>query len=160
MEINQEGLDEILSPQKIHFKSEGERRIAYFLDDNKIRYQYEPGVLVNTTYDKPRIWYPDFHLPEFASYIEYFGLVGKQNYDDGIKTKLSTYNRMGMDVIPVYPWTFGEDWQKYIMNELDKTTRRRYDSLKSKKYWSQQKPDTYFNKGKRSFYGLGLGKRY
>lgn len=160
MDNFQEGLDEILSPQKTHFKSEGERRIAYFLDDNRIRYQYEPGVLVNTTYDKPRIWYPDFHLPEFASYIEYFGLVGKQNYDDGIKTKLSTYNRMGMDVIPVYPWTFADNWQKYIMNELDKTTRRRYDSLRSNRYWSQQKPDTYSNKEKRSFYGKGWGRRY
>jgi hypothetical protein len=160
MENFQEGLDEILSPQKINFKSEGERRIAYFLDDNMIRYQYEPGVLVNTTYDKPRIWYPDFHLPEFASYIEYFGLVGKQNYDDGIKTKLSTYNRMGMDVIPVYPWTFGENWQKYIMNELDKTTQHRYNSLHSKKFWSQPKPAAYSHTGKRSCYGPRLGKRY
>ncbi len=48
-----------------NFKSDGERRIAYFLDTNLIKYQYEPGVLVNAAENKPRIWYPDFHLPEF-----------------------------------------------------------------------------------------------
>ena len=79
MENLQERLEGMLSPQKIHFKSEGERRIAYFLDDNRIRYQYEPGVLVNTAYDKPRIWYPDFHLPEFASYRR-AACVGRVGY--------------------------------------------------------------------------------
>jgi len=155
-----DGLERILTPNRAHFKSEGERRIAYFLDDNSIRYQYEPGILVNTSYDKLRIWYPDFHLPEFASYIEYFGLVGKKSYDEGIKTKLSTYNQMGLDVIPLYPWTFSEDWQKYIMDKLEKKTLQRYNTLKSKKYWSHQKPVSYPKRESRSVYGHGLGKRY
>jgi len=155
-----DGLEKMLTPSRVHFKSEGERRIANFLDDNAIRYQYEPGLLVNTSYEKPRIWYPDFHLPEFASYLEYFGLVGKKSYDDGIKTKLSTYNQMGLDVIPLYPWTFSENWQKYIMDELEKTTLNRYNNLKSKKYWHQQKPDPYPKRENRSVYGRSLGRRY
>ena len=155
-----DGLERILTPQKDHFKSEGERKIAYFLDDNSIRYQYEPGVLVNTTYDKPRIWYPDFHLPEFASYIEYFGLVGKKSYDEGIKTKLSTYHQMGLEVIPVYPWTFSDDWQKYIMDKLEKTTLNRYNTLKSKKYWSQRNPVSCPGAEKRCAYGRSFGKHY
>jgi hypothetical protein len=130
-----DGLEKIIRTNRIHFKSEGERQIAYFLDDNSIRYQYEPGVLINDLHDKPRIWYLDFGLPEFASYIEYFGLAGKSNYDEGIKTKLSTYKQMEMDVIPVYPWTFRENWPQYIMKELEKITLRRCDSLKAKKYW-------------------------
>jgi len=153
-------LEKMLTANRVHFKSEGERKIAYFLDDNSIRYQYEPGVLVNTSYDKARIWYPDFHLPEFASYIEYFGLVGNKSYDEGIKTKLSTYRQMGLEVIPVYPWTFSNDWQKYIMDELEKTTLNRYNTLKSKKYWHQQKASSYPKAESRSGYGRGLGKRY
>jgi hypothetical protein len=130
-----DGLEKIIRPQRIHFKSEGERQIAYFLDDNSIRYQYEPGVLINDSHDKPRIIYPDFALPEFASFIEYFGLAGKPDYDEVIKTKLSSYKKMEMDVIPVYPWTFRENWPRYIMKELERITLRRYDSLKAKKYW-------------------------
>jgi len=133
-----DGLERILVPGRIHFKSEGERKIARFLDDNSIRYQYEPAVLVNDLYDKLRIWYPDFHIPDLATYIEYFGVVGKKDYDEGIKTKLSVYRQMQMDVIPIYPKMFREDWQGHIINELDKINQRRHDVLMGKKYWSQK----------------------
>ena len=143
------------------FKSEGERRIANFLEDNSIRYQYEPGLLVNSDGDRPRIWYPDFYLPEFASYIEYFGLVGRQSYDRGIKRKLAGYSKMGMDVIPIYPWTFADNWQRYIMKELEHTSIRRYRKLMNKPYWSQPKPATYQHANPARFgYNRGLNKHY
>jgi hypothetical protein len=141
-----ENLENILKDKRSpNFKSEGERRIAYFLQNNSIRYQYEQGVLVNSPYDKPRIWYPDFYLPEFGSYIEYYGLVGKQNYDRGIKTKEAVYSKMGLDVIPVYPWTFADNWQGYIMKELERVTSQRYRSLMTKPYWSQRRSSQNFN---------------
>ena len=116
-------------------KSEGERRIANFLEANSIKYQYEPALLINSD-QKPRIWYPDFYLPEFSAYIEYFGLVGKQNYDDGIKRKETQYSKAGLAVIPVYPWTLNENWEGYIMNELERITTHRYRSLMTKPYWT------------------------
>jgi len=127
------------------FKSEGERRIGYFLDTNSIKYQYESGLLVNAADEKTRIWYPDFYLPEFGSYIEYYGLVGRKNYDRGIKTKELIYSKMGLDVTPVYPWMFAENWQDYIMKELKRSTIRKYRNLKAKPYWSNQKTGTYHN---------------
>ena len=126
-----------------NFKSEGERRIAYFLESNSISYQYEQGVLVNPVYGKPRIWYPDFYLPEVTTYIEYYGLVGRENYDKGIKRKEEAYSKAGLVVIPVYPWTFGQDWEGYIMKELERTSLQRYRKLMSKPFWSQKKSNTY-----------------
>ena len=118
------------------FKSEGERRIAYFLDANLIKYQYEPGVLLGSQEKKLRIWYPDFYLPEFATYIEYYGLAGKSSYDDGIARKRAAYAKAGLDVIAIYPWSFGEDWQGYIMGQLSAISSRRYQSLAAKPYWA------------------------
>ena len=122
-------------------KSEGERRIADFLESNSIKYHYEPGLLINSVYGKPRIWYLDFHLPEFSAYIEYYGLVGRQNYDEGIKRKEALYSETGLEVIPVYPWTFNDNWQEYIMKELEQITINRYQNLMAKPYWSQSRPD-------------------
>ncbi len=133
------------------FKSEGERRIAYFLNDNEIRYQYEPGVLVHPEDRKPRIWYPDFYLPEFGTYIEYYGLKGKRNYDCGIKRKETTYAKMGLDVIPVYPWTFTEDWKGYIMKGIKQGVIRRYNKLMSKPYWSRKCGAGYQRGSKRRY---------
>ena len=59
-----QNLEEMIGIKKqLVFKSKGERRIAYFLDSNSIKYKYEPGVLVDSVGQKPRIWYPDFYLP-------------------------------------------------------------------------------------------------
>ena len=144
----------IVESERPKFKSDGERRIAYFLEDNSIRYQYESGVLINSD-NKPRIWYPDFHLPEFGTYLEYYGLAGKQDYDKGIKTKETVYSKMRLDVIPVYPWMFAEDWQGYIMKELKNVTVQRYRKLMNKPYWSKTSSRPYrnsFRSSKRPFY--------
>ena len=77
--------DRLIGQGSLKFKSEGERRIADFLESNSIKYHYEPPLLINSASGKPRIWYPDYYLPEFSAYIEYYGLVGRQNYDEGIK---------------------------------------------------------------------------
>ena len=137
------------------FKSEGEQKIAYFLENSSIRYQYESAVLINSDKNKPRIWYPDFYLPEFKTYIEYYGLVGNHSYDTGVKAKESAYLKMGLDVIPVYPWMFKENWQKYIMKELKNVTAQRYRKLMNKPYWSKTSSRPYgnsFRSSKRPFY--------
>jgi len=144
-----------------NFKSQGERRIAYFLEDNLIRYQYEPSLLVKSSDKKQRIWYPDFYLPEFGTYIEYFGLAGGEDYDQGIRTKKEVYSAMGLDVIPLYPWNFYEDWQQYIMKEVEKITIRRYRNLMAKPYWSQNISTTYHhNTPPQHGYHQGHSKHY
>jgi len=116
------------------FKSEGEGQIAHFLEGNSIRYEYEPGVLVNAEGDRPRIWYPDFYLPEFGVYIEYYGMVGEPDYDRGVKVKESVYSRNSMDVIPVYPWMLSKNWKGYIMNKIERSIAERHRAFASKPY--------------------------
>jgi hypothetical protein len=121
------------------FRAEGERKISDFLDRNSISYRYEAGLLVDSVCGKPRLWYPDFYLPEFKTYIEYYGMAGNRDYDPGITTKKSVYKRMGVDVISVYSWMFKENWQGYIMRELKRNHKRNYRNLMSKPYWSRYK---------------------
>lgn len=113
------------------FKSEGEQKIAQFLQRRKIKYVYEQGVLVSDR-GRPKIWHPDFHLPEFAVYVEYYGLAGNPDYDKGIEKKTSVYSSMGIDVIAVYPWTFNIDWQEYLLESLCKISKRRTETLADK----------------------------
>jgi len=143
-----------------NFKSEGERRIANFLESNSIKYHYEPGLLINSAYEKPRIWYPDYYLPEFGAYIEYYGLVGRQSYDEGIKRKETLYSKTGFAIIPVYPWTFNGNWQEYIMKELERITLNRYENLMAKPYWSQYQTVAHRNdtpKQARYHHSRGIG---
>lgn len=122
------------------YKSEGERKIADFLGCNNIRYLYEAPVLINSYDSKARIWYPDFYLPEFKTYIEYYGLAGNPEYDRGIKKKELSYKKSGVDVITLYPRMFRNNWREYIMQELESNILRRYHDLMAKPYWSKNKP--------------------
>ena len=128
------------------FKSEGERRIAAYLDSCAVRYQYEQGVLVQDG-GKPKIWHPDFYLPEFAVYLEYFGLAGNREYDLGVKRKIGIYRDMGMDVVPVYPWTFCDDWQGYIVRNLRMILQRRTTAFFAKEYSKNRSQGNYGRPG-------------
>ncbi len=55
-------------------KSYGELDIANFLAQNGIQYQYEMEYPVDTRTSKYAQYYPDFFLPEYDLYIEYFGI--------------------------------------------------------------------------------------
>lgn len=143
------------------FKSEGERKIAYFLDANSFKYRYETGVLVRAGSEKTRIWYPDFYLPEFKTYIEYYGMAGNKCYDTGIKTKDSIYAKTGIDVIAVYPWMFAENWEGYIMRELKRGIYRKYRDLAQKPMWSNSKAASYINGSSPSMgYRKRLNRQY
>jgi len=110
------------------FKSAGERRIAEFLQVREIHYDYERPLLVLDR-GQPRIWYPDFYLPELAVYLEYFGIVADEGYDRRAQHKKSVYEAMDLDVIPLYPATFHTDWKGYILDSLEKIMARRQSTL-------------------------------
>jgi DNA helicase-4 len=60
-------------------KSIGERRIADYFERNNIRYVYEKEARTNALFFSSKISNPDFYLPDYDVYVEYWGLV---NADD------------------------------------------------------------------------------
>ena len=61
-----------LNGEKI--KSYGELDIANFLESNGILYLYEQEYVQDTRTNEYAQYYPDFYLPEYNIYIEYFGI--------------------------------------------------------------------------------------
>jgi DNA helicase-4 len=55
-------------------KSYGEMEIANFLYQNKINYQYEHDYVIDTRDESHAQYRPDFYLPDYDIYIEYFGI--------------------------------------------------------------------------------------
>ena len=58
-------------------KSYGEMDIANFLNHNGILYLYEHEYEVDTRTEERAQYHPDFYLPEYKIYIEYFGINRK-----------------------------------------------------------------------------------
>lgn len=68
-------------------KSYGELEIANFLFSNNIQYEYEKEYKYDTINDDYQQYYPDFYLPEYDIYIEYFGIDENNNVAPYFKDK-------------------------------------------------------------------------
>ena len=113
------------------FKSAGEQRIADFLDRHSIKYIYEPPTAV-TQHGKTRLWYPDFLLPDYGLYIEYYGRTGDPDYDRGILEKTAAYEASGLEVIPIYPHHLAHAWPNHLAREIREITQYRANALAAK----------------------------
>lgn len=87
-------------------KSGGERMIADYFFKNKIRYEYERPATgaANRTISRP-----DFYLPDYDVYVEYWGMVDTEDKKDrseyvkGMEWKLARYRENGIRFVSLYP---------------------------------------------------------
>ena len=82
-------------------RSYSEKVIADWLFRRGIRYAYEQPV-----FDPRgrRVGVPDFYLPDYGVYVEYWGLVGAdRGYERRMARKIERYLRNGVRVVSLYP---------------------------------------------------------
>jgi len=116
---------------KNKFKSNGERTIAKFLNQYGISFVYETDIYL-TEGNKRYIWHPDFYLPGYNTIIEYFGMRGENNYDNGIRRKKKLYYQNNYNLIPVYTDTLKKDYQAYILKSLRNYQKNKLIDLERK----------------------------
>ncbi len=78
-------------------QADGERIIANFLDSSEIKYRYDERIRIIEGYAIR----PDFYLPEFDIYIEYWGM-DTIDYKIGMLIKKKLYQQQGKKLISVY----------------------------------------------------------
>lgn len=71
----------------IEVKSYGELDIANFLFQNQVRFLYEEPYRLPTATAERRQYQPDFYLPDYDIYIEYFGINRKGRVSDKFKER-------------------------------------------------------------------------
>ena len=79
-------------------QSDGELKIADWLTARKIKYRYDERVRIIDGYAIR----PDFYLPEFDVYIEYWGM-DTIDYKIGMLKKLKLYQQQGKKLVSLYP---------------------------------------------------------
>jgi hypothetical protein len=120
-------------------RSIGERRIADYFAKNNIRYVYEQEVrrrpvLYGKARDysaRSRVSVPDFYLPDYNVYVEYWGLVDAEDswtrtrYEQNMRRKMAIYYRNNIKFISIYSsnlenldWIFRTKFKKVTGLEL------------------------------------------
>jgi hypothetical protein len=79
-------------------QSDGERLICEVLDAERIRYRYDERFRILDGYAIR----PDFYLPEFDVYVEYWGM-NTTDYKIGMLKKQQLYQQQGKKLISLYP---------------------------------------------------------
>lgn len=79
-------------------QSDGERLICEILDDEQIRYRYDERFRILDGYAIR----PDFYLPEFDVYIEYWGM-DTADYKIGMLKKQQLYQQQGKRLVSLFP---------------------------------------------------------
>jgi hypothetical protein len=112
-------------------KSIGEQRIADYFRRNKIRYVYEKELRKKSLFTHYRISRPDFYLPDYDVYVEYWGLVDaddnytRKQYVKNMKRKMAIYYKNNVRFISIYPrnmdnldWIFRKKFEKITGHQL------------------------------------------
>ncbi len=81
-------------------QSWGEVEIADFLYDNNVKYVYDKPTRFSF-FQRTSIR-PDFYLPEFDVYIEYWGMRGNTDYDRKTEWKQKIYKKYNKKLINLY----------------------------------------------------------
>jgi len=82
--------------------------IADYLTRHNLVYQYEAEAATNAWFST-RISRPDFYLPQYNLYVEYWGLVDsldggtRDSYIRSMRWKMAQYHRNNITFISIYP---------------------------------------------------------
>lgn len=106
-------------------KSYGEMEIANFLYLNGIEYVYEKAYEIDTRTQEYGQYYPDFYLPEYNLYIEYFGIdkngnppaYFKNDYVSSMKWKRELHKSSSTEMIEAYAY---ENFDGTLLSELER----------------------------------------
>lgn len=115
-------------------RSFAEKRIADYFARNNINYVYEKEVRVRggcLLLSEYVVGNPDFYLPDYDVYVEYWGLVDapdkrtREQYVHNMKKKMAIYYRNNIKFISIYPrnlenldWIFRTKFKKVTGTEL------------------------------------------
>ena len=97
-EANVEVAKRLRTVDEVAVQSQGERRIGDWLAENEIAYEYDERITVAGDFRMR----PDFYLPEFDVYIEYWGM-NTPEYVANMKKKKFLYQRERKKLISLYP---------------------------------------------------------
>lgn len=115
-------------------KSYGEMRVANTLAINSVKYIYEKKYEYDTATEEYAQYKPDFYLPDYGLYIEFFGIDRQgntpewfegddptQTYQESIRWKRKTHKKYGTKMIECYAY---EDAEGILEEQLEKKLRQ------------------------------------
>ena len=114
----------------VQVRSRAEQTIGNYFQSIGLRYEYEREVEARFWIFRKTISRPDFYLPDYDVYVEYWGLLDvdderdRSKYERAMKYKMARYHELGIKFISLYPRDLRNlDWN--FRTKFEELTRQR-----------------------------------
>jgi hypothetical protein len=92
--------------------TESEKQVADFLKELGLFWIYESPIFVYDDRERPRVWTPDFYLPNLGMYIE---VCGSESISYEFRKEI--YRKNGYRVVFVHVYK-EEKWKNFLMKRI------------------------------------------
>ena len=90
-----------------------ERRVAGYLNWLGIGWIYEQPVFVTDSDHRPRLWTPDFYLPQLGMYVE---VIGRPGVDYPYRRRVYASNRIPVLFVQVAD---DHEWMRNLLGDIE-----------------------------------------
>lgn len=93
----------------VQVRSHAEQRIADYFESIGVQYEYERELRARFWIFSRKVSCPDFYLPDYDLYVEYWGMLDvkddsdRTKYERSMKYKMARYHELGVKFISLYP---------------------------------------------------------
>jgi hypothetical protein len=118
-------------------RSRAEQKIADYFDSIGLRFEYEREIRTGIWIFTTKLSSPDFYLPDYDVYVEYWGMLNVPNdydrsqYTNQMKYKMARYYDLGIKFVSIYPddmknldWIFRNKFAKVAGKRLPQSIKR------------------------------------
>ena len=105
-----------------HDMKKNEQIVAKYLKDMGFEWHYEHPVFVYDEKERPRVWTPDFYIPNLQLYVE---VCGSQTYDYSYREKILQKNQIPIVFLPL--WKENDEWQTILKKRIFEIEKKRHN---------------------------------
>lgn len=99
--------------------------VCNFLKEMRVFWIFEQPVFLSDNMDRPRLFAPDFFLPELGIYIEVMGNPNKPDYE----RRMEIYEKNFIPIIFIAPFHH-DKWRNEILFFIEETNQARNNKIK------------------------------
>jgi len=103
---------------------DSEKEVAEYLKQLRIYWLYESPIFVYDEKGRPRVWTPDFYLPQFGIYIE---VCGSEDFDYEYRKK--KYQDNQIHVIYIHWYKEKDQWKNHFNKRLLEIEEYRHQTV-------------------------------
>jgi len=101
-----------------------EKDVASYLNELKLEWYYEQPVFLFDEKKRPRVWTPDFYLPDLKIHVE---VCGSENFDYTYREGVFINNNV--DVIFIHHYKSKNEWKKWFRMRILEIEEERHTKV-------------------------------